>query len=75
MLPRFLAIHFVFLPLKKVYKIGEKYKINLKFPEAKTKLYGLLPLVNGFRNKEIEIDFSLENIKTVFEACEPGLVV
>ena len=66
-------------PLKSVYYLGCPEYPNLvgcfyaslcryQLPNvACTELAEVLPLVNPFKNREIEFGFSLQNIKTVFE--------
>jgi hypothetical protein len=43
---------------------------SVQFESLWTQNLSLLPLVDAFRNREIEFSFSLQNIRTVFDAFD-----
>lgn len=45
------------------FELKTPFKILTEVPQSTT----VLPLVNAFKNREIEFGFSLQNIQTVFE--------
>ena len=64
----------IMLTLQNLRLEGKKVRYDLVKPFGQIFLYAdrqqWLPLVNAFKNREIEFEFSLRNIQTVFETFD-----